>query len=100
MPVANYPSVVLQEAAVKAAVLLGERHAGIKVDVPVEGIVEQEGALVEVTGAVRADPFAYKRCREVKAAAVVVAQFWKLAFRKEFWLKKYQAPISFQGPSS
>ena len=35
-----------------------------------------------------------------EVAAVVVAQFWKLAFRKEFWLKKYQAPISFQGPSS
>ena len=48
----EHPSVVLQEAAVKAAILLGERHAGIEVEVPVDGVVYQEGALVEVAGAV------------------------------------------------
>ena len=82
MPAREHPCVVLQEAAVKAAVLLGERHAGIEVDVPVKGIVDQEGALVEVTGAVRADPFTNKRCRWPSSSCRGSAVLVKLAVQE------------------
>ena len=49
------PSVVRQEAAVEAAGLVGEGHAGIEVEMPVDGVVDQEGALIEIAGAVGGD---------------------------------------------
>ena len=42
------PGVVRQEAAVEAAGLVGKGHAAIDVEVPVDRVVDQEGALIEV----------------------------------------------------
>ena len=39
---------VLQVAGVKPTALFGEGHAGIDVEVPVEGVIDQEGPLVEI----------------------------------------------------
>jgi len=42
------PGIVRQEAAVEAAGLVGDGNATIDVEVPVDGVIDQEGALIEV----------------------------------------------------
>ena len=53
--------------------MVGEGHAAIDVEVLVDGVVDQEGALVEVAGAIGADPCAAK-VAERWAVSVVPAQ--------------------------